>query len=307
MDYKNYYATLGVERSASAEEIKRAYRKLARKYHPDVSREPNAEARFKEVAEAYEVLHDTEKRAEYDRIGQDWAGQAPPPDWDAGYEFADSAAHGGGPGGYSEFFEALFGRHAAAPRRGPARGADHHAKLLIDLEDSYRGARRSLSLQSVVIDAQGHPGWQQRQIDVDIPKGIRPGQQLRLAGQGEPGSHGGPAGDLFLEVAFKPHPRFRVDGRDVLFDLPVAPWEAALGSTMNVPTPEGAVELRVPPNSTHGRKLRLKGKGLPGQPPGDLYAVLAIVVPPSGSEASRRAWQALASTYDFNPRATLED
>jgi curved DNA-binding protein len=299
MEYKDYYAALGVDASAGADEIKRAYRKLARKYHPDVSKEPDAEARFKEVAEAYEVLKDADKRAAYDRIAQRFAGGSAPPDWDAGFEF-----HGAEPSprGFSDFFEALFGRAAAAHRE---RGEDHHAKVLIDVEDAYRGARRTLTLQVPVADARGRLRWQPRHLEVDIPKGIRPGQHLRLAGQGG-ASIEGPAGDLYLEVEFRPHAQFRVEDRDVYFELPVAPWEAALGATVMARTPEGLVELRVPPNSGAGRKLRLKGKGLPGQPPGDLYAVLSIALPPADSAAAQQAYRSMASAFDFNPRAAMD-
>jgi len=314
MEFKDYYATLGVERSASQDDVKRAYRKLARKYHPDVSKEPDAEARFKEVAEAYEALGDAEKRAAYDEVGQRYRqGQEfrPPPGWDAGFEF--SGADFGGAEGFdhSDFFDALFGRHtrAARARRAPsaAQGEDHHAKVLIDLEDAYRGGRRSISLRVPVADVQGRVHFEERRLDVNIPKGIREGQHLRLAGQGGPGHGGGPAGDLYLEIAFNPHRIYRVDGRDVYLDLPLAPWEAALGATVTVPTPEGSVQLTVPANSSAGRKLRLRGKGLPGDPPGDLYAVLGIALPPADGAAAKDAYGAFAKALTgFDPRRSLE-
>jgi len=312
MEFKDYYATLGVDRSASPEDIKRAYRKLARKYHPDVSKEADAEARFKEVSEAYEALSDPEKRAAYDEVGRRYRrGQEfqPPPGWDSGYEYS---GRGFGPEegmDFSDFFESLFGRATrAAPgaaQRGPvhAAGGDHHAKIVIDLEDAYRGARRTVSLRVPVTDAQGRTTLQERQLDVNIPKGMREGQHLRLAGQGGPGSGGGPAGDLYLEIAFRPHPHFRVDGRDVYLDLPVTPWEAALGAQVDAPTPDGRVQLGIPSGSAPGRKLRLKGKGLPGNPPGDMYAVLHIVAPPATTEASKEAYAALARAFPhFDPR-----
>ncbi|WP_374564857.1 DnaJ C-terminal domain-containing protein [Ideonella sp.] len=312
MEFKNYYATLGVEKTATPDEIKRAYRKLARKYHPDVSKEPDAEARFKEVSEAYEALGDPERRAAYDEVGQRYQrGQEfrPPPGWDSGYEFSG----GGGPGDgmdFSDFFESLFGRHAQGGRAHGAphaTGTDHHAKITIDLADAYRGARRSVSLQVPVTDAQGRVAWQERQLDVNIPQGVREGQHLRLAGQGAAGHGGGPAGDLYLEIAFRPHPHFRVDGRDVYLNLPIAPWEAALGATVTAPTPDGSVQLTVPPGSSSGRKLRLKGKGLPGNPAGDLYAVLGITVPAADSPEAKEAYAALARSFaHFNPRSTLE-
>ncbi|MEJ6002313.1 DnaJ C-terminal domain-containing protein [Paucibacter soli] len=315
MQFKDYYATLGLARSASADEIKRAYRKLARKYHPDVSKEPDAEARFKEVSEAYEVLHDAEKRAAYDQVGQRWQGGQPPPDWNAGYEFSGAAPQEfAGAADFSDFFEALFGRQGATGRYAHARphahaerGQDHHAKLLIDLRDAYRGGTQDLTLRAAVPGPDGRMQWQERQLSVAIPKGIGPGQQLRLSGQGGPGLAGAPAGDLYLEVAFRPDRLFQLEGRDVVFELPIAPWEAALGTTVQVPTPSGRVELRVPPQSAPGRRLRLKGLGLPGSPPGDLYAQLTLVLPPGGGATQQQAWRELARAHDgFNPRASLE-
>jgi curved DNA-binding protein len=315
MKFKDYYETLGVPRNATQEEIKSSYRKLARKYHPDVSKLPDAEARFKELNEANEVLKDPEKRAANDEIGSQYqAGQdfqPPPPGWDAGFEF--SGRGGEPPGGFgegfdaSDFFEALFGRQSrqagGAGRRAQMHGEDHHAKVLIDLEDAYHGAQRSISLRMPALDAQGRLSTQERRLDVNIPKGIRAGQHLRLAGQGGPGLGGGPAGDLYLEIEFNPNPRFRVDGRDVYVDLPLSPWEAALGAEVDVPTPDGTLQLKVPPGSAAGRKLRLKGRGIPGRTPGDLYAVLAIALPPADSERHRDAYRAMAQAFDFNPRA----
>jgi curved DNA-binding protein len=304
MQFKDYYATLGVARDASADDIKHAYRKLARKYHPDLNKGPDAEAKFKEVGEAYEVLKDPEKRAAYDDVGRRWGGRAePPPDWASGYEFRGTDS-GADFGEFSDFFEALFGRRGArTARRGSARGRDHHAKVMIDLADAYRGARRSIVLHVPTVDAGGQMRVEERTLDVAIPPGVREGQHLRLAGQGAPGSDGGPAGDLYLEIAFAPNPTFRVDGRDVFVDLPVAPWEAALGATLTVPLPDGAVELGVPAGSAPGRRLRLKGKGIPGHPPGDLYAVLQIVMPPAATPEQQQAWRDLAAKYRFDPRA----
>ncbi len=314
MKFKDYYQTLGVAREASADDIKHAYRRLARKYHPDLNKEPEAEARFKELGEAYEVLKDAEKRAAYDDVGKRWqpGAEQPPPDWNSGYEFRggeDPFAGAGAAGGeHSDFFEALFGRRGAqAHRRAPPRAQDHHAKVVIDLADAYRGASRSIRLQMPAIDAQGHVSLSERTLDVAIPAGVREGQHLRLAGQGGPGYDGAPAGDLYLEIAFRPHPRFRVDGRDVYLDLPVAPWEAALSAGVDVPLPDGSVvQLSVPAGSAQGRKLRLKGKGIPGKTPGDLYVVLQIAMPPPPDEAQRRAWEALARLHAFNPRADKE-
>ena len=313
MDYKDYYAALGVPRTATQDEIKRAYRKLARKYHPDVSKEPDAEARFKDVAEAYEALNDAERRAAYDDVGQRFKkGESfdPPPGWASGFEF--SGADGAGSAesfAHSAFFEALFRGERAGAARPPRNraGGDHHARVQIELEDAYRGGRRNLSLRAPMADAQGRVTLQDRHLDVNIPKGIRAGQHLRLAGQGEPGQGGAPAGDLYLEIEIAPHPRFRVDGRDVLVDLPIAPWEAALGASVPVATPDGSVELTVPRGSSAGRKLRLKGKGLPSDPPGDLYAVLTIALPPAAGEPAEAAYRAMAAAFaDFDPRHTSE-
>jgi curved DNA-binding protein len=308
--FKDYYQTLGVERSATQDDIKRTYRKLARKYHPDVSKSPDAEARFKEVGEAYAVLKDPEKRVAYDQMGSQWqAGQdfQPPPGWDTGFEFSGAGLGPGEGEQFSDFFEALFGRQdrrAYSHRAGAqARGQDHHAKVLIDLQDAYRGAQRSVSLRMPAVDAQGHVVLEERRLDVNIPKGIRAGQHLRLSGQGGPGFGEGPAGDLYLEIAFNPDPLFRVDDRDVYLELPLAPWEAALGAVAIVPTPEGSLQLTIPPGSAAKRKLRLKGKGIPGNPPGDLYAVLTIVLPPADSARAKEAWRSLANAFDFDPRA----
>jgi curved DNA-binding protein len=322
MKYKDYYETLGVPRSATQDEIKQAYRKLARKYHPDVSKMADAEARFKEINEANEVLKDPEKRTAYDQMGSNWkAGQEfqPPPNWDAGFEFrgreGGGSPFGAGGGSFgqegfdaSDFFESLFGRRGAAGggarRRGSVEGEDHHAKVLIDIEDSYRGAERTITLRAPVEGPDGRLAMQERTLDVHIPKGIRPGQHLRLAGQGNAGSGGGRAGDLYLEIGFNPHSIFRVDGADVTVDLPLAPWEAALGASVDVPTPEGTVQLTVPKGSAAGRKLRLKGRGLPGKNPGDLYAVLQIVVPKAETDAARAAYENLAKAFEnFQPRA----
>ncbi|MEO8154219.1 MAG: DnaJ C-terminal domain-containing protein [Rhizobacter sp.] len=317
MEFKDYYATLGLERSATPDDIKRAYRKLARKYHPDVSKEADAEARFKDVAEAYAVLSDTEKRAAYDDIGRRGAAPQgaqdfnPPPGWDSGFEFSGRDFGDGAGTEHSDFFEALFGRHARTgrgPRGTPdAAGGDHHAKVTITLADAYRGARRTITLRMPVLGSDGSTTLQERQIEISIPKGIREGQHLRLAGQGAPGLGGGPAGDLYLEIAFQPHTNFRVDGRDVYLDLPVSPWEAALGASITVPTPTDPVTLTVPPDSAPGRKLRLKGKGLPADPPGDLYVVLRIALPAADAPAAKEAYAAFARSFpDFNARRTLE-
>ncbi len=313
MEFKDYYAALGLQRAATQDDIKRAYRKLARKYHPDVSKESDGEARFKDVAEAYEVLSDAQRRAAYDDIGSRHSqGQAftPPPGWDRGFDFSGADPGHGQDLNHSDFFEALFRRQAAGARgpRGaePLAGGDHHAKVQIELQDAYRGAHRSISWRVPQMDAQGHLTMHERQLEVNIPKGIRDGQHLRLAGQGSPGRGDAPAGDLYLEIEFAPHPRFRVDGRDVYTDLPVTPWEAALGAGVTVPTPDGSVELTVPPHSSPGRKLRLKGQGIPGTPPGDLYAVLTLTLPPADTAAAQHSYREMAQAFSaFNPRGAL--
>ncbi len=315
MEFKDYYEIMGVKRDATQDEIKRAYRKLARKYHPDVSKEADAEVRFKEVGEAYEVLKDPEKRTAYDQLGANWkAGQdfRPPPDWDQGFEF-----HGGGYTGadaeqFSDFFEDLFGR--GGPRGGyarqarrefHARGEDTYAKVLIDLEDAYQGATRTLTLKHTELSPEGRPQLKERSLNVRIPKGVRQGQHIRLAKQGSPGIGKGEAGDLYLEVEFRPHPLFKVEGKDVYLDLPVAPWEAALGATIKAPTPTGPVDLKIPANSSGGRQLRLKGRGIPAKAPGDLYVVLKIALPKADNEAAKEAYEAFEQATAFNPRAHL--
>ena len=312
MEFKDYYEIMGVDRNATQDEIKRAYRKLARKYHPDVSKEPDAEARFKEIGEAYEVLKDPEKRAAYDRLGANWkAGQEfhPPPGWDAGFEFSGGGFTGGDTSAFSDFFEALFGRDFGGAARGRtayrARGEDHHARILIDLEDAFHGANRTITLRVPEVDAQGHLHTRERSLKVHIPRGIRQGQRIRLAGQGAPGIGGAPAGDLYLEVEFKPHPFYRIEGRDLYLDLPIAPWEAALGAKVKVPTPGGVVDLKIPPNSRSGRKLRLKGRGIPDSPAGDLYVVLQIGTPPAESEKAKALYRQMERELKFNPRARL--
>ncbi|WP_428610221.1 DnaJ C-terminal domain-containing protein [Sedimenticola sp.] len=316
MQYKDYYAVMGVNKEATQDEIKRAYRRLARKYHPDVSKEVDAEKRFKEVGEAYEVLKDPEKRAAYDQLGANWkAGQdfRPPPDWDAGFEFSGGGFTGGDASEYSDFFESLFGQgfgsafRSAHQGRGQfhAPGQDHHAKVLIDLEDAFHGATRSITLHAPELDPRGHVVTRERTLNVRIPKGVRQGQQIRLAGQGTPGIGQGVAGDLYLEIEFKPHRLYRVDGRDIYLDLPISPWEAALGAKVKLPTPAGVIDLTIPAGSSSGRKLRLKERGIPGRTPGDLYAVLQIVLPPADTEQAHALYRKMAQELAFNPRAAL--
>jgi curved DNA-binding protein len=310
MEFKDYYQIMGVPRDATQDEIKRAYRKLARKYHPDVSKEADAEARFKEVGEAYEVLKDPEKRSAYDQLGANWkAGQEfrPPPGWDQGFEFHGGDFTGADAFEFSDFFESLFGRGFTRGRRSTfhARGGDAYAKVLINLEDTYHGATRTLTLKHTELGTDGRPHVKERTLKVHIPKGVRPGQHIRLVGQGDPGIGQGGAGDLFLEVALQSHDLYRVEGKDVYLDLPVAPWEAALGASVKAPTPTGAVDLKIPAGSSNGRKLRLKGRGIPGIPAGDFYVILNIALPQADDEAAKTAYREMARTFNFNPRAHL--
>lgn len=294
MEYKDYYQILGVEREASKSDIKRAYRTLARKYHPDVSKESDAENKFKEVGEAYEVLKDQKKRDAYDQLGNSGQGGQngqddfqPPPDWQDNFDF------GGGGGStssnthdYSSFFSDLFGRssHAEAGGHGShnAQGNDIRAKVSIDLEDSIQGATRSFSFQMPESDAQGNVSNQLRTLKVKIPKGIKAGQTIRLANQGSAGSGNAAAGDLLLEIVFNEHSLYKIDGSDLYLNLPVTPWELALGASINIPTPTGSkVSISIPANSQQGRKLRLKGRGLPSKEVGNFYVILQVSIHPS--------------------------
>ncbi|OZI65210.1 DnaJ C-terminal domain-containing protein [Bordetella genomosp. 1] len=313
MEFKDYYKILGVESSASEDDIRRAYRKLARKYHPDVSKEADAETRMRDVNEAYDVLRDAEKRGAYDKLAAGVSpdgGFAPPPGWDQGFEFhyGPGQAHGEGGQEFSDFFSSLFGgqaRERAARQNFRARGEDQHAAVEVDIDDALNGATREISLRSVQADAQGQPQMRTRTLSVKIPQGVREGQFIRLAGQGMPGYGGGDPGDLFLEVRFRPHARYRAEGRDLYMNLPVAPWEAALGAAVEVPTPKGTVEVSIPAGSKNGRQLRLRGRGIPGDPAGDLYLVLDLVLPPADSDAAREAYRRMAQDLAFDPRRNL--
>lgn len=294
MEYKDYYKIMALERGASQDDVKRAYRRLARKFHPDVSKEADAEKRFKELAEAYAVLKDPEKRAAYDELGANWkAGKEfrPPPASGTEFEFSDSAA-------FSEFFESLFGQQhgygADAGGRFKARGEDHHARVQIDLEDAYSGATRQISLAP------------DRTLNVRIPKGVQQGQRIRLSGQGAPGHGGESAGDLFIEIQFRPHRLYSAIDRDVHLTLPLTPWEAALGATVEVPTPAGPVDMKIPAGSSSGKKLRLKGRGIPAQPPGDFYVRIEITLPVANNEAAKELYRTMQRELDYNPRERLE-
>lgn len=326
MDYKDYYKILGVDKSASADDIKKAFRKLARKYHPDISKEKDASARMAEVNEANTVLSDPEKRAAYDAMGEEpqfrqgprggaGAGYQPPPDWDQqDFHFRSGQTGPDGDADYSDFFSQMFGQAAKARRsqagqsgQGPQpdiRGQDQHASIELDLEDSYSGAVRSIHLRATVLDDHGMPTSKDKELQVTIPKGVREGQMIRLAGQGNPGYGKGAAGDLLLEVHFRSDPRWWSEAKDVYQRVPLAPWEAEIGGPIPFKTLAGELEVTVPPGYRSGRKLRIKGKGLPAATPGDLYLVLEVVFPPATTPEQKQAYAEFAKSFPgFNARS----
>jgi curved DNA-binding protein len=320
--YKDYYQTLGVARDAGREDIQRVYRKLARKYHPDLNKGPDAEQKFKEINEAYQVLKDPEKRKAYDQLGAGWQeGQdfRPPPGWQADFDSGSRSGFGSGSdfrgaaeGDFSDFFETLFGGAFRQQYQGPESrgtfvraGADHEAVLRISLEEAFRGGVKTVTLTSQASQPNGSVTSGQKTYDVKIPAGIQPGQKIRLAGQGGQGLGEGPRGDLYLKIDIEAHPRFRLDGRNLYMDVAVSPWEAALGAEVEVRTLSGPITLKIPIGTQSGQKLRLKGKGMPGSkgPPGDLYAVAQIKVPKRLSEQERKTFEELRRVSAFNPRA----
>lgn len=316
--YQDYYEILGVPRSADQDKIQAAYRKLARKYHPDLNKEKGAEEEFKRIGEAYEVLGDPEKRKKYDQLGRNWQmgdDFSPPPGWGSPGANRDGGGfvfEGFGEG-FSDFFDSLFGgfgrQRASAQTNDPfghvlnRKGPDHEAELTIPLEDAFRGARRSISLKTTVDEGTGRPKTVNRKLEVTIPKGVREGKRLRLGGQGGNGT-GGTRGDLYLTIHIAPHPKFRVAGSDIEVDVPVTPWEAALGSEISVPLIDGSARVSLPAGITSGKKIRVKGKGLKskGENPGDLYAIIKIVIPAKLTAKERKLFEELAEVSKFKPR-----
>ncbi|RLD44146.1 MAG: J domain-containing protein [Bacteroidetes bacterium] len=319
MNYKDYYKTLGISKKATAAQIKKEYRKLARKYHPDVNKASDAEQKFKELGEAYEVLKDPEKRKLYDQYGADWKTGKEREQYQKQQQYQD-AGFGSGGGGfdfgggfenagqYSDFFESLFGGGRQGGRSSrqnvQQKGEDINASIVIPLEDAFQGASRKITFETPSISPDGQRINKKVSLNVKIPKGIKNGQKIRLAGQGSDGYNGGAAGDMYIKIEFEKHRTFRVEGADVYINLPLAPWEAALGAQVNVPTPAGNIKLKIPEGSAQGKKLRLKGKGIPAKQAGDLYVVVNIVLPPASDEKARKVYEEMKN-LNFNPRANF--
>lgn len=318
MEYKDYYKILGVDRGASQGEIKKAYRRLAKQYHPDVNSSAQAEEKFKSIGEAYEVLKDPEKRQTYDQFGSQWkqAGSAGAGGFGGDWDFSQGARQGSH-ADFSQFFEEMFGQAAHqggqsqwtndgfSSRHGSPKGEDLRTTINIDIEDAFSGINRSISLQLPEIDAAGRVRQVPKTLNVKIPKGIQQGQTIRLSGQGGLSSMGGRRGDLLLEVNFNEHKLYKLDGKDVYLNVPIAPWEAALGSKIEIPTLSGKIGLKIPADSQQGRKFRLKGRGLPGKDTGDFFVVLQVALPPTSDAKAKALYQEMQATLDFNPRNYL--
>jgi len=320
MDFKDYYHVLGVSENADAAEIKTSYRKLARKYHPDVSKEKDAEEKFKELGEAYEVLRDPEKRTEYDQLRQLGAQQEdgrfrPPPGWKSAADFSEGGYTGADSGQFSDFFEAIFGNagsaHRSYSRDGAQRsfrmrGQDLHYKMSLPLEEAQLGGKHQITVRTPETDEYGLVTHREKTLSIKIPAGVTQGQHIRLAGQGAAGIGGAEPGDLFLEIEFSPHAYFSVDGKNIILTLPVTCAEAALGATIEVPTLGGKVKLKIPKGSSSGDKLRIKGKGLSAAPAGDQLVVLQVSLPKQHTELTESLYRQIAEQEsDFNPRAAL--
>lgn len=322
MEYKDYYKILGVSKNATAAQIKKEYRKLARKFHPDVNKAANAEEKFKELGEAYEVLKDSEKRKAFDQYGSDWKTGKEQQQYQQQYQQQQQHQGGGfGAGGgfdfgggsqdddqYSDFFDSLFGggrqRGRSSRQTRRQKGEDVNASITIPLEDAFKGASRLITYETPAVNADGQMVNKTVSLNVKIPKGIKNGQKIRLAKQGSPGHNGGENGDMYIKVEFTKHPTFEVKDADIYVNLPLAPWEAALGAQINVPTPSGNINLKIPAGSTHGKKLRMKGKGIPSKIPGDLYVVVNLVLPPANNDKAKKMYEEMKD-LDFNPRANF--
>ena len=330
MNFVDYYKTLGLKDNASADDIKKAFRKLARKYHPDVSKEADSEERFKQVNEANQVLKDPERRREYDELKKYGAshgglgsggaqepasrdGFRPPPGWHSQAGVDPSEYGGGEQVDFSEFFEQLFGNRSGqrpsqrAQQHSATRGQDIRSRLPISLDDAYRGSTLPLTLRIPEHQSDGSIQTKQKTLKVKIPKGVRDGQTIRLRGQGSPGVGDAKTGDLLIELTIEDDERFQLDGRDIILNLLIAPWEAALGDTVEVPTLGGTVKLSIPANAKAGQKLRLRGRGMPGKPDGDQFVILTIVLPKVETEAQKELFQSMRELWSFNPREHLGD
>ncbi len=312
MEYKDYYKTLGVDKKATADHIKKAYRKLAREYHPDVNKAPDAERKFKDLTEANEVLSDPKKRKAYDQYGANWKNGEQQQKYQQQYQ-QQGGGFGGGfdfgrsryehSGDYSDFFESMFGggrgRTGGHPRQ--QKGEDFYASIIIPIEDAYNGGTQTVSFETTQRNADGLVERKQKTLNIIIPKGITPGKKIRLAGQGSAGHNGGPSGDLYISIGFAKHALYTIEGADVYIRLPLAPWEAALGTNVNIPGVNGTFNLKIPAGSVQGKKLRLKGKGIPAKVPGDLYVVIEIVLPPANDDKSKELYEKMKN-LNFNPR-----
>lgn len=323
MEFKDYYKILGVSKDATDDQIKKEYRKLARKYHPDVSKDAEAEKRFKEIGEAYEVLKDPDKRKLYDQYGADWKTGKQQEEYQKQYQQQYKQSRGPGFGGgaaydfsgrfgdsgeYSDFFEMLFGggrREGRSSRQSfKQKGEDIDASITIPLSDAFHGTTRRINFNLQSVSPDGRAEQKHVNLNVKIPKGVKNGQKIRLKGQGAQGFNGGEKGDMYIKIEFEKHSYIKVDGADIYMDLPVSPWEAALGNTITIPSPGGNIRLKLPAGSAQGNKLRLKGKGIPTKSPGDLYVLINIKLPPADTEKAKKIYNEMKD-LNFNPRANF--
>ena len=310
MKYQDYYQILGVTRDATKADIKKSYRKLARRYHPDVNQDDSAEEKFKQVNEAYEVLKDAEKRKAYDRFGNDWkhGHEFDARRYSGGFGGGGVSYSGGGFGGgdFSDFFESIFGagaRQGSPFSQGPQKGEDRHLKLDISLEEAYHGGPKTIQFGQQRAAGENLASPELKKLKIHIPKGVTTGQKIRLSKQGRPAPNGGDSGDLYLEMNIQPHRYFKLDNQNVNLRLPITPWEAAQGTKIKVPTLGGRVELTIKPGTQSGQKMRLKGKGMPGRPVGDQFVEILIQTPPADSNKAKKFYQEMEEQFDFNPRS----